>query len=332
MSDTKPRKSGFLLTLLVLLACVGGAITLLANRQAVLDQLSVWQYTPSGEILSFAERAGMSDTGEFYFYTSHPSLLDASAFNKECDRKEHGTAILGCYNGQYIYIYNVPNQDLDGIREVTATHEMLHAAYDRMNDAEKQRISVLLEDEYNKLRADKNFAERMAFYGRTEPGERNNELHSIVGTEVSAISPALEAHYRRYFSDRSKVVALHQKYAAVFTELQSRADVLSAQLTELGDDIEAESAAYNKNITQFNQDVREFEQRVQDNGFVSQSEFDEARSELLERADMLDTDRQSINNEVARYNEIRSELMAIASESEALNRSIDSSLAPAPSL
>lgn len=332
MSDTKHRRSGIVATLLVLLACVGGALTLVINRQAVLDQLSVWQYTPSAEIVSFAERSGMSDTGEFYFYTSHPSLLDASAFNKECDRKEHGTAILGCYNGQYIYIYNVPNKDLDGIREVTATHEMLHAAYDRMSETEKQNIHGLLEAEYDKLRSDKNVAERMAFYDRTEPGERDNELHSVIGTEVLSLSPELENHYRRYFSDRSKVVMLHQKYAAIFTDLQTRADALSAQLTELGDKIEAESATYNKNIIQFNQDVREFEQRVHGNEFASQSEFEDARSELLQRADTLDMNRQSINEEVVRYNQMRSELMSIASESEALNRSIDSSLAPAPSL
>lgn len=329
----KQRKSfGYFISLIVLLLSLAAAYLLVVNRQAVLDQLSVWQYQPTSEMASFVQRSGMSDTGEFYFYTSHPSLLEATAFNQECDRKEESTAILGCYNGRYIYIYNVPNKDVDGIREVTGAHEMLHAAYDRLGETERQKIDQLLEAEYAKLSDDKEFSERMAFYARTEPGERDNELHSVIGTEVANIDPMLEEHYKRYFSDRSKVVALNQKYASVFSELEGRADVLSAQLTQLGNKIETESATYNKDIAQFNQDVTEFERQARNNEFSTQAELNRERNKLLARADQLDTNRQVINDEVARYNTLRDELMTIASQSEALNRSIDSSLAPSPSL
>jgi len=329
----KPRRLlGYTIGWAAFFLCVASAYLLVINRQAVLDQLSVWQYQPSGEIVAFAERTGMNSTGEFYFYTTHPSLLEATEFNKECDRKEESAAILGCYNGQYIYIYNVPNKDVDGIREVTAAHEMLHAAYDRMNDDEKQKINALLEAEYVKLQSNKEFAERMAFYARTEPGERDNELHSVIGTEVADIDSTLEDHYKRYFSDRNKVVELHQKYASVFSGLQTQADTLSAQLTQLGDEIEAESIAYNKAITAFNQDVSSFERRAKNNEFSSQAELDQERNALLARADQLDASRESVNAKVTRYNALRDQLMTIASQSEALNRSIDSSLAPAPSL
>ena len=37
------------------------------------------------------------------------------------------TAVLGCYANREISIFNVTDQRLDGIREVTAAHEMLHA-------------------------------------------------------------------------------------------------------------------------------------------------------------------------------------------------------------
>lgn len=333
MSDTKPhRAAGYFTGLIAFFLCVAGAYLLLINRQAILDQLSVWQYQPTSDIVSFAERSGLNDTGKFYLYATHPSVLGATAFNKECDRKEQSTAILGCYNGRSIYIYNVPNKDLDGIREVTTTHEMLHAAYDRMDQTEKQKVDVLLEQEYAKLRDNKDFSERMAFYARTEPGERDNELHSVIGTEVASISPELEAHYAKYFSDRAKVVALHQKYATIFSDLQTRADTLSAQLTQLGDKIESESVTYNKSITQFNQDVSEFERRARSGAFSTQAELTKERNALLARADQLDASRQTINDEVSSYNSLRDQLMSISSQSEALNRSIDSSLAPAPSL
>jgi hypothetical protein len=333
MSDTKPRRSvGVITSLVAFFLCLAGAYLLLINRTFVLDQLSVWQYKPTNEIASFVDRTGMNDTGKFYFYASQPSLLEAANFNKECDRKEESTAILGCYDGRYIYIYNILNKDIDGIREVTAVHEMLHAAYDRLDETKKREVDTLLEAEYEKLKDNKDFSERMAFYARTEPGERDNELHSVIGTEVTDISPALESHYSQYFKSRSKVVGLHEKYASIFSSLQARADTLSAELTQLGDKIEAASAAYNKAITQFNSDVSEFERRAENDDFSTQAEFDRGRNALLARADQLEISRQSINNDVDRYNILRDELASIASQSEALNRSIDSSLAPAPSL
>jgi hypothetical protein len=190
----------------------------------------------------------------------------------------------------------------------------------------------LLEAEYAKLKSNKDIAERFAFYDRTEPGERDNELHSVIGTEISAISPALEAHYRKYFSNRSKVLALHDKYAGVFAELQAEGDTLSAQLTALGDTIDWQTKDYNTAVTTLNSDIEDFNHRANSGGFSSKEAFDSERASLLARANQLDDTRQTINTEVSEYNTLRERLKSVASQSEALNRSIDSSLAPAPSL
>lgn len=274
----------------------------------------------------------MSDQGTFYFYASQPSLESSQDFNNKCGRKEQNTAILGCYDGQRIYIYDVTDRQLDGIREVTAAHEMLHAAYLRMSDGERARVDSLLEAEYATLKDNKDFAERMAFYARTEPGERDNELHSVIGTEVATLSPELEAHYKHYFDDRSKVVDLHTKYASVFADLQNRGDALSARLTSLGNSIEQQSTRYNADVAQLNSDIESFNRRASDGGFSSQAQFQAERSALVDRAAQLDGRRTAINNDVVAYNNVRQQLQAIASQSEALNRSIDSSLAPAPSI
>jgi hypothetical protein len=337
MSNTRPfqqhsRGNSHVAALLVTALSIVAALFLLANRQYVVDQLTVWQFKPIGAVTQLADRSGMSDTGKFYFYASQPAIETAPEFNKECDRKEEGTAILGCYNGRNIYIYNVTNQQLNGIKEVTAAHEMLHAAYARMSDGEKQSVDKLLEAEYAKLKNSKDFAERFAFYDRTEPGERDNELHSVIGTEVSAVSPALEAHYLKYFSNRSKVLALHDKYASVFAQLQAEGDALSAQLTTLGDTIGQQTKDYNAAVTTLNNDIEDFNRRANSGGFSSKEEFDNERASLLARANQLDDTRQTINTEVSEYNTLRERLKTIASQSEALNRSIDSSLAPAPSL
>lgn len=274
----------------------------------------------------------MTDRGEFLFYASQPSLEGTQMFNEKCARIEQSSAILGCYNGQYIYIYDVKNEKLDGIREVTAAHEMLHAAYLRMSDNERAKVDRLVEAEYTKLSGNQEFAERMAFYARTEPGERDNELHSIIGTEVALIDPELEQHYTAYFTDRSKVVALHTQYASIFYELQARGKELSAELERLADQIEAASGAYNQATVALNNDIQSFNERANSGAFSSQAQFNAERASLVARVEGLEAQRAAINSDRARYNDLREELVAIASESEALNRSIDSSLAPAPSL
>ena len=60
----------------------------------------------------------------------------------------------------------------------------------------------------------------------------DNELHSILGTEVLTLSPELEAHYRKYFTDRSVIVLLSEKYERVFTGLRRKAKTLNVQLGE----------------------------------------------------------------------------------------------------
>ena len=333
MSDTRQSKDhGHVVAINATTVCVAIAAFLFFNRQFVVDQLSVWQYKPNADVISLASRSGMSDEGKFYFFAAQPAVEEAQEFNKQCDRKEDTTAILGCYNGRNIYIYNVTNQSIDGIREVTAAHEMLHAAYDRLGGSEKARVNALLETEYAKLKTDAKLAERMAFYDRTEPGERDNELHSVIGTEVVSVSPELEKYYTKYFSDRSKVTALHQKYAAVFDDLQNRSQVLINKLTDLNKSIEQNTTSYNKDVAKLNQDIESFNAKANSGSFNTQSEFQSERSSLLARANQLDSRRQTINNDVATYETLRQELAVIASQSEVLNKSIDSSLAPAPSL
>jgi hypothetical protein len=333
MLDTKRFKSGgYIASVIVTLISVAITGLLLINRQYILDSISVWQYSPTTEITAFVERTSMSDTGEFLFFASQPSLEGTQAFNDKCSRVEKSTAILGCYDGRSIFVYDVPNPKLDGIREVTSAHEMLHAAYLRLNTTERKNVDKLVEAEYAKLSTDAKFAERMAFYARTEPGERDNELHSIIGTEVTSISPELEAHYKTYFDDRSKVVLLHAKYASIFATLQARGEELSAQLTAIAASIDKRTATYNSDVESLNADIAAFNERAGNGGFSTQAQFNAERSGLIAKASSLESLRASIGEDRKQYEALREELMSIASESEALNQSIDSSLAPAPSL
>lgn len=302
------------------------------HTQFLLDAVRYYQYHPDVSIESFAVDSGMNDRGTFLFYASQPSLESAATFNGKCGKTEATTAILGCYNGQDIYIYNVTDARITNVREVTAAHEMLHAAYARLNSSDKQKINQLLEAEYTALKDNKSLADRIAFYDRTEPGERDNELHSVIGTEIKDISPELETYYKRYFGDRSKVVALHAQYSAVFESLQKQADDLTSRINSLAESIKSQSAEYNTEANDVEHAIGAFNTRAQQGDFKNQAQFSAERQALVARTTALETMRVKVNDTIAEYNQRVSELNSIATQTEELNHSLDSTLAPAPSL
>ncbi len=314
--------------------CVFAAIfyMVINNRQYIVDQITVWQFQPTSEVLALIERAGMNDDGKFIYLASQPVLDGTQNFNRECNRVETTTSILGCYSDGKIYLYNVTDEQLDGIREVTAAHETLHAIYHRMSDGEKNEVNKLLEAEYEKLKNDEKLSKLMAYYTKAEPGQRGNELHSLIGTEVLDISKELEDHYSKYFSDRSKVVALDEKYSSVFSQLEQRADDLIAQINSLHNSIVSRTAQYQSDVAVLNSDIIEHNQRVKNNSFNSQSEANNEYSQLAARVSQANTLRSGINDDIVTYNRLQAEYNSLASQSEKLNNSIDSTLAPAPSV
>lgn len=331
-SHTKPSAFGHVIGLALVVLFSVLAIWLVANRQYVIDQIAVWQYHPSAAVAALAARTDMTKQARFDFYASQPAIESAADFNKSCASVEQSTAILGCYSADRIYIYNVTDTRLDGIKETTAAHEMLHAAYARLTSSERQHVNALVEAEYQKLKNDKDFSQRMAFYARTEPGERDNELHSIIGTEVPTISPELEAYYKQYFTNRQAVVGLHEAYNSLFTELSAKKATLEAQLTALSSKIDSESSQYNADVAQLNTDIETFNDKAQHNGFQSQSEFSNERASLVNRIAALSNERAAISNDVSTYQDLYEQYQAVAGQSDTLNRSIDSKLVPAPAL
>ena len=314
------------------LVFVIAAIWLWFNQQYVLDQITVWQYKPTAEIARLADNSGLNSKGTFLYYASQPEIDGTQRFNQVCDRKEEATAVLGCYNGNQIFIYDVKDERLKGIKEVTAAHEMLHAAWQRFSESEREKIGALLEIEYRKLESNAEYSERMAFYARTEPGQRANELHSLIATEVREISPELSKHYEQFFSDRNKVVALHEAYRAVFEKLDAEAEGLYAELQELAQTIHSTSERYNKDVETLNREIQDFNARAEAGQFASQLQFNDERAELIGRADDLEATRAGINDRVTAYESKRQAYNKIANESRQLVDSLDSNLAPAPSV
>ena len=330
MNQMRSHKSLLLAVInLCIIVCVVVAVIL--NRQYIIDKYNAWEFKPSPEIAQIANDVGLNENGRFYYFASRPELDFAKEFNGECRSREQGNAILGCYKNQRIYIYNVNDERLNGLKEVTAAHEMLHAAYERLPESDKKAVNTLLEKEYRK-NIDTEFSKRMDYYKRNQPGEEYNELHSIIGTEFADISPQLEDYYKRYFNNRSQVVALHSKYSDKFKELKQGSASLRKELENLSISINNASLKYNKDISNLNSEINTFNSRAKNGDFSSQEDFLNERSYLIKSTRKLEQDRANINRYIGQYESKRIEYNKLVDESNSMYKAMDSTLAPAPSI
>lgn len=281
------RKHAWLITNIALcLVTVTAGYFVLINRQAIQDWWTLRGYTPSAQIKQLADDTAMIGMGRDVFYVSGPQVEDSDAFNMHCAQTGEKSLVLGCYNAQRIYVYNVSDTRLAGVTQVTAAHEMLHAAYERLDSATRSKVNAMIEAELPKV-TDQRLRDLIKIYNQSEPGQLNNEMHSILGTEYGNLSPELEKYYQKYFNDRSKVVAYAAQYEAVFTASKNKITELEARLDALKKQIDANAAiitttkaaldariqamselratdpaAYNKQVPGYNADVRSYNSLV----------------------------------------------------------------------
>ena len=307
------------------LAPIGALGWAVANGQRISDQIAVWNFEPSASIATYSERSTMTDQGEFLFYASSPQVNSQEEFDSICSSDEEGVGTLGCYlpSTGAIHLYDITDERLDGMEEVIASHEMLHAAWARMSDNEREIISPLLEQQATSMEGDPAFVERMDFYARSEPGERLNELHSILGTEVAELDPRLEQHYADLFTDRHQLVGLFTVSNQVFVDLENQATALVAELEALGAGIEADYASYTAGFDQLDADVETFNTRADAGDFASQRQFTRERDALLQRQADLDALYESISARDADYQAKLVQLDGLNADVDDLNSSIN---------
>lgn len=296
-------------------------------RQQVIDNVRAWQFTPSSRVVEIRDSLHLSPLGELYFNSSRPEVESASKFNQSCPQSELNNPVIGCYSNQLIYIFDVKNKKLDGIEETTAAHELLHAAYERMGASERAEVDAELQRVYRSVRT-KELEARMAYYEKSEPGEENNELHSILGTEFTQLSSKLEAHYQKYFTNRGKVLSYYQQYQKAFTTVTSKLDTLASTINTRTTRVNESITRYNQDQTTLNRDIRIFEART----FTKQDELDAERLPLVARQNELKRRETELNDEITAINILRKEYDTLRREYEELSKSINSKLEPAPSL
>lgn len=306
------------------------AITVWAwvNKQYVYDLITVVRYNPSSSIVATVNDSTMTDRAKFIYYASQPSIQSASDFNINCKKLQEYTAVLGCYNNSKIYIYNVTNSELKDIVNVTASHEMLHAVWARMSDSEKTKISKLLETAYNKIN-DPSLKETMSYYAKTEKNQRDNELHSILGTEYNNLGSDLEKYYSQFFSDRSKLTDMYTKYQDIFKNIQQQSDKLAAQLNSMASQLNQEIASYNNKVSSLNNSIKQFNSSsssIDKTNSQAVDNFNNQRQQLVNEINLANELKQKINTDTSSYNTLLKQYNALVVKSNELNSSIDSTI------
>lgn len=284
----------------VITLVLSGVILFVVPR--VIDVVRARNFNASAEIAAIDKRLKLTDRGTTIFYASTPQIDERTTFNQHCQSEERTAAILGCFYQDKIYLYDLQNEELDGTLEVTAAHEMLHAAYQRLSLVEKWWVDQKIVAEYEKVKNDPDVQELMSYYTQAEPGREVNELHSILGTIMTTLSPDLENYYNQYFEDRGSVVSLNQRYNEVFAQLQEKTDEIEARLSAAEPVITRLIASYDADRTQLEADIASFNAKAKANKFTSMDEFYAERSALLARIDALNAKRDEINAKISAYN------------------------------
>jgi len=318
----------------VVVALVFGAVAVWAilERQMITDRVLASQYTPSAEMKTIKDQLQLTGKGKFLFDASQPKIQPASDFNKSCGRRiETNNPILGCYYLQRIYVFDVPAKELEGIEQTTAAHELLHAAYERLSDDDRTEINAEIRKVMRTIETPE-LQERMRYYQRTEPGQEFNELFAILGSEFPSVGAALERKYAEYFTSREKVVAFYDKYNTVFTDVKARLNSQKDAINSLTRQTNNAIAAYERNVKQLDQDIKEFNDQANNGDFSNSNEFNAKRSSLAARQQQINQERTRLQQQIASIKQLTQNRNKLVEKYNALNESIDSNVEPAPIL
>jgi hypothetical protein len=301
--ETKIRPKRHYLLSLLLLAWIAIVVLAIFNVRNILDWFKLHGYHPPQNISTLASEDTMTPYATKIFKVNHPSIESETTFDKNCPNDGgEKTIVLGCYhsNQDGIYLLNVNDPRLDGVQQVTAAHEMLHAAYDRLSSSEKTKVDAMLLNYYNHDLHNQRILNDLKLYRQTEPGEVVNEMHSIFGTEIANLPSRLENYYKKYFSDRQKIAAYANQYESVFTTRQNEVNADDAQLNSLKnqiDSLEADIEAKYKSITAENTTLNS--ERTSD-----PASYNASVPGYNQQVDTYEAEAIQVNSLVNQYNEL----------------------------
>jgi len=220
---------------MVLLLVILILVFVLTNETTIKDWYILATYTPPKVIVNIADTDTMTSYAKTLFYVNKPQLDDKADFAIHCPNGLEEDYVLGCYHtgDRGIYILDVNNPKLKTLDSVTGAYEMLHAAYGRLSSEQRNNLDQVMNDFYSKHINSSEIKSQMAAYAATEPGAKDDELFSVLATEVSVIPQTLSKQYSLYFYNRSKLVQMFNQYQEAFNTRLAEVKADDTQLAKL---------------------------------------------------------------------------------------------------
>lgn len=298
LPQARKRKTHIVVWVFLVIIIVASAM-IICNRDWIYDWYRGASYRPTEEMAGIRDELELTGQGRFLFDSAQPALNEANEFNNNCKTNESEAAVLGCYTEKNIYIYNITASELDGIRELTTAHELLHAKWARMSDEEK---IALVEPLTQVFEANQDFlANEIDQY---DISEKQEELYVRAGTEVKNLPEQLEKHFAEIFKDQDAVVDFYDKYIAVFRRMKFEMEALMQEMQNIQAEITSKTAIYEAQYAQLEADIVSFNSCAEVAGcFGSESEFYARRTGLVARQNELNMLNEEINGLIDIYNE-----------------------------
>lgn len=314
-----------LLSLAVSLLLLGGVAAAYANRQWIRDSYVVRTVQQQPAALTLEDDLELTNTGRFLYRASRPAVEPAATFNSLCrgvNREQ--TIVLGCYSQQQIYIYKITDQRLGGVQQVTAAHELLHAVYERLSNNERQAVNQLLNDQATRV-TNPRLQQLLAQYQQSEPNSVINEMYSIFGTEVAELSPQLEAHYSKYFSNRQKIVDYSRTYEQTFTNLEKQIQDYTNQLENL----KSKKESLETSLESQQRDIELSRQRLESLRQEGQiAAYNDGVAPFNAKIRSYNLALEQLQAVITNYNDVVSKRNAVATTQNDLSKQLDSKFQP----
>lgn len=311
----------------VLVLFVGLTAALLLGRQSIEDAIRLHGYTAPSAVASLATDDAMTSKARRLLYVNRPEVTAGAAFTSHCPAGDEKTVVLGCYvgNDSGIYVYQVSDPRLNGVEQVTAAHEMLHAAYRRLSSAERAKVDGWLLDYYQHDLTDPRIKNTIAAYKKSEPKDVVNEMHSVFGTEIASLPAPLETYYRQYFADRAKVAAFTASYQGEFTSRQQQVAAYDAQLKSLKPQIEDNESSLNQQQAALATQNQQLQTQRSSGQIAAYNVGVTGYNQAVRRYNSLLTSTKSLINQ---YNDIVSKRNSLALEEQQLAQELSANSLP----
>lgn len=313
----------------ILVACIASVVVIfLLEYTSLKDLIKNIGYEHPAEISALESRLNFTDSAKTIFKASRPILESRETFNHNCESYDAEISVLGCYTNDQIHLYNIVSDQLPGIIESTAAHELLHAVWRRLPSGQRDNLTseLIAVYEQNQDLLD----EELSTYS---DDVWLDELHARIGTQIAALPASLEQHYAKYFTDQDAIVTFYQQYREPFNQLQDQLDLLSTEIETLATQIESDTAKYYERANALSSQITQFNSCANTQGcFNSEATFYAQRRALINEQAYLEDLYASIDQAILLHNQKVDQYNNNLLRSESLENAINSNAPPDQSL